>query len=383
MLHGFTGNPQSMRGLAEALADAGLTVELPLLPGHGTAVEDMVPTRWEDWSAAADEAYVELAARCESGGGRGAVDGGHASACWLAERHPEIAGAGSGQPADRAARRRLPPTPSRHCIDGGDRDRPGHRLGHRPARRGRDRPTPGCRCGPPSRSSRGPGGGGRARAGQLPGPVVLQSRGPRGAPGSGDLWSSAVERPVERVVLERSFHVATLDYDKDEIEARTVAFVTAVPAGLSARAAGHREAGPDAEPRRRGPRGPTGPAAADRRRARPASPASWRTVLAHAADVAALDLAGVPPTATRCRCERAAARRAPAGPRPRPRCWPARPDGGGRPVPGAPHRRGGPVSDRRGALAGRACARGSARPVGGRGGAGRRGGRATARRTPS
>jgi hypothetical protein len=32
--------------------------------------------------------------------------------------------------------------------------------------------------------------------------------------------------PVEQVVLERSFHVATLDYDKDEIEVRTVEFVT-------------------------------------------------------------------------------------------------------------------------------------------------------------
>ena len=33
VLHGFTGNPQSMRGLALALADAGFTVEMPLLPG--------------------------------------------------------------------------------------------------------------------------------------------------------------------------------------------------------------------------------------------------------------------------------------------------------------------------------------------------------------
>jgi hypothetical protein len=32
--------------------------------------------------------------------------------------------------------------------------------------------------------------------------------------------------PVEQVVLERSFHVATLDYDKDEIEVWTVEFVT-------------------------------------------------------------------------------------------------------------------------------------------------------------
>ena len=31
---------------------------------------------------------------------------------------------------------------------------------------------------------------------------------------------------MEQVKLERSFHVATLDYDKDEIEARTVGFVS-------------------------------------------------------------------------------------------------------------------------------------------------------------
>ena len=32
VLHGFTGNPGSMRHLAEVLADAGFTVELPRLP---------------------------------------------------------------------------------------------------------------------------------------------------------------------------------------------------------------------------------------------------------------------------------------------------------------------------------------------------------------
>ena len=39
-LHGFTGNPSSMRGLAGAVAGAGCHVELPRLPGHGTTVED-------------------------------------------------------------------------------------------------------------------------------------------------------------------------------------------------------------------------------------------------------------------------------------------------------------------------------------------------------
>src|SRR6516225_2418344 len=66
VLHGFTGNPQSMRGLALALADAGFTVEMPLLPGHGTDVADMVPTRWKDWCRAAEDAYTELAARSDA-----------------------------------------------------------------------------------------------------------------------------------------------------------------------------------------------------------------------------------------------------------------------------------------------------------------------------
>ncbi len=76
VLHGFTGNPQSMRPIAEALAADGLAVELPLLPGHGTDQSDMVDKRWADWSAAAEESLSDLrnAARrwsssaCPSGG---------------------------------------------------------------------------------------------------------------------------------------------------------------------------------------------------------------------------------------------------------------------------------------------------------------------------
>jgi carboxylesterase len=45
-------------------------------------------------------------------------------------------------------------------------------------------------------------------------------------PVSGDRLVADVTGPVERIMLERSFHVATLDYDKDEIERRTVKFVT-------------------------------------------------------------------------------------------------------------------------------------------------------------
>jgi len=47
-------------------------------------------------------------------------------------------------------------------------------------------------------------------------------------PSSSDVVVERVKGPVEQVVLERSYHVATLDYDKDEIEARTVEFLRGV-----------------------------------------------------------------------------------------------------------------------------------------------------------
>ena len=60
LCHGFTGSPGSLRPWAEYLADAGLTVSVPRLPGHGTTWQEMSRTRWEDWYAEADRAYKEL-----------------------------------------------------------------------------------------------------------------------------------------------------------------------------------------------------------------------------------------------------------------------------------------------------------------------------------
>jgi carboxylesterase len=60
LCHGFTGSPQSLRPWAEFLAQAGLTVSLPRLPGHGTTWQEMARTRWEDWYAEVDRAFDEL-----------------------------------------------------------------------------------------------------------------------------------------------------------------------------------------------------------------------------------------------------------------------------------------------------------------------------------
>jgi carboxylesterase len=51
LVHGFTGSPVSLRPLAELLARRGFAVELPRLPGHGTTWREMLPTRYDDWRA--------------------------------------------------------------------------------------------------------------------------------------------------------------------------------------------------------------------------------------------------------------------------------------------------------------------------------------------
>ena len=64
LCHGFTGSPQSLRPWAEYLAERGLTVSLPLLPGHGTRWEDMRLTGWQDWYAEVDRELRALRERC-------------------------------------------------------------------------------------------------------------------------------------------------------------------------------------------------------------------------------------------------------------------------------------------------------------------------------
>lgn len=64
LIHGFTGSPQSLRPWAERLAEAGYTVSLPLLPGHGTRWQDLQLTRWEDWYAEAAREFEALSAEC-------------------------------------------------------------------------------------------------------------------------------------------------------------------------------------------------------------------------------------------------------------------------------------------------------------------------------
>ncbi|MFN2555756.1 MAG: alpha/beta hydrolase [Nitriliruptorales bacterium] len=66
VVHGFLGNPASTRPLGEALAEAGYAVEVPRLPGHGTSWRDLARTRYPDWRRAVEAVYDELASRCRT-----------------------------------------------------------------------------------------------------------------------------------------------------------------------------------------------------------------------------------------------------------------------------------------------------------------------------
>jgi carboxylesterase len=51
LVHGFTGSPISMRPWAEYLLQNGYSVSVPLLPGHGTKPGDLNLVKWQQWPA--------------------------------------------------------------------------------------------------------------------------------------------------------------------------------------------------------------------------------------------------------------------------------------------------------------------------------------------
>lgn len=89
--HGFTSTPASMMPLARALAGAGYNVELPCLTGHGQTLAQANRARYTDWQADVERAYSSLKARCGTVFAAGLSMGGALSLS-LALEHPELAG---------------------------------------------------------------------------------------------------------------------------------------------------------------------------------------------------------------------------------------------------------------------------------------------------
>ncbi|MCF2574331.1 alpha/beta hydrolase [Brevibacterium sp. UCMA 11754] len=58
-LHGITGSPAAWFPIARSLSHHGISVSVPLLPGHGTRWQDLNSTPWSEWL---DAAKAELQA---------------------------------------------------------------------------------------------------------------------------------------------------------------------------------------------------------------------------------------------------------------------------------------------------------------------------------
>lgn len=60
LIHGFTGTPKEMRGMGEFLNGQGYTCLGIRLAGHATDPEDMIRSRWPDWTASVEDGYQLL-----------------------------------------------------------------------------------------------------------------------------------------------------------------------------------------------------------------------------------------------------------------------------------------------------------------------------------
>jgi carboxylesterase len=101
-LHGFGATPEEVSMAVEIARELGLRALAPLLPGHGTSVEDLAQTGFDDWLGAAERAFAEL-----SPAGPVIVVGssmGSLLALSLAADHPaQVAGVAALAPATRLA----------------------------------------------------------------------------------------------------------------------------------------------------------------------------------------------------------------------------------------------------------------------------------------
>jgi carboxylesterase len=93
LIHGLGGTPVEMRFVGRGLARAGYTVSCPQLAGHCGTFEDLRATSWQDWYASVEDAHDKLRAMCAQvivgGLSMGAVLALHLAA----ERPEEVHGA--------------------------------------------------------------------------------------------------------------------------------------------------------------------------------------------------------------------------------------------------------------------------------------------------
>jgi carboxylesterase len=222
LCHGFTGSPRSMRAWAEHLEADGFRVALPRLPGHGTSWQELNSTEWTDWYAVVERDFQLLRKSCERVFVCGLSMGG-CLALRLAEQSGDgLAGIAVVNPAVRLRDWRLPAlpllrrmTPSLNGIasdiampqvdeDGYTRT-PLHAMASQ-VKMWHDV---------------------RANLSRIQQPLLLfRSRQDHVLdPGSArTILEEIRSHDAQEIILERSYHVATMDYDAEEIFTVSSAF---------------------------------------------------------------------------------------------------------------------------------------------------------------
>jgi carboxylesterase len=92
LCHGMTGMPGSLHAWGAALADAGLTVRIPRLPGHGTTWKDANRTTWQDWYAELERAFDDVRSRCDHAFVMGLSMGGTLTLRLAEQRGSDVSG---------------------------------------------------------------------------------------------------------------------------------------------------------------------------------------------------------------------------------------------------------------------------------------------------
>ena len=229
VVHGFTGTPSSVRGVGEAIADAGFDVEVPRLPGHGTSVDDMLTTSWADWAAEVGRARATLEERCERVVLIGQSMGGTLVLASAMSRTP--AGVVCINPLTRM-RSADELALIDDLIDDGLEVVPGEGSDIADPD-GSDVSYPGTPL-RPLRSLLHDGVAPIAgRYGEIESPLRLfTSRQDHVVtPEDSEHLAATVGGPVDHTWLERSYHVATRDFDRHIVIAGTVAFMRRISTG--------------------------------------------------------------------------------------------------------------------------------------------------------
>lgn len=230
LCHGFTGSPQSLRPWAEYLAERGLTVSLPLLPGHGTRWEDMQLTGWQDWYAEVDRELRALVERCEQVFVAGLSMGG-ALALRLAAKHGDaVSGIVVVNPANKVHGLSAYALPvARHLVRttkgiASDIAKEGStELGYDKV---------------PLHAAHSLRNFFRLVDSELPQVtqplLLLHSPQDHVVPpvDSARILGRVSSRDVREVLLEQSYHVATLDHDADRIFEESLAFIGRLATGV-------------------------------------------------------------------------------------------------------------------------------------------------------